>query len=103
MAMTAANERRYVEWYAVNLYREEGYGGTGGVADAGRPGLKHNRRLQQPARVEVYDRFQWDTVMESWVAGSPIAGRLKERGITKQSIVSRSRNTCRCFPSIMSI
>ena len=85
MAMTTANERRYVEWYAANLYRGEGAMvelgcWLGSLTRAVCRGLKHNRRLQQPVRVEVYDRFQWDTVMESWVAGTPIAGRFKDGG-----------------------
>jgi hypothetical protein len=88
-AMTTANERRYVEWFAANLYR-----GKGAIVELGCwlgsltralcRGLRANRRLARRLnadgsscpKVDVFDYFQWDSVMESWVAGTPIAGRI---------------------------
>ena len=85
MAMTSVNEQRYMEWYAANLY--QGHGAVvelgcwlGSLTRALCRGLVHNRRWRTDARVEVFDYFQWDSVMESWVAGTPVAGRVLPGG-----------------------
>ena len=87
--MTTVNERRYLEWYAANLYSGAGAAvelgcWLGSLTRAVCRGLQQNRALREigesGAGLEVFDRFEWDSTMESWVAGTSLAGRTPEGG-----------------------
>lgn len=83
--MSTENERAYCRWYASRLYS-----GRGAIVELGcwlgsltislADGLEKNVRIgPERKKINAHDHFKWDSVMEGWVAGTRLAGRV-ERG-----------------------
>ncbi|NEX18792.1 hypothetical protein G3480_00380 [Thiorhodococcus mannitoliphagus] len=81
-AMTAESEQQYCEWYASRLYSGAGEivelgCWLGALTNALAAGLSRNRSIPEARRrIQVFDYFQWDEVMEVWVANTPFARRV---------------------------
>jgi len=81
LAMTQAAERAYCQWYAGRQYAGKGQivelgCWLGSLTNALARGLQANRRIPDAAkRIQVFDYFKWDVVMEDWVKGTPLQGR----------------------------